>query len=827
MLLNYFKITLRVFLKNKLFTTINVLGLAIGIAVYILITQYVSFELKYDQHLSHIDDLYRVTLTSNLGGKGYKTMATNHPAVAYAMKEDFPEVESYARLVDRNIMWGTFVLSYEDQQGNLVKTNINEEQLFIADSTVMDLFDIKLIKGHSETALTEGGSIILSEEVAQRFFGTEDPIGKMLRFNNRSPFTVTGVFENLPENTHFRFNMLVSFSSLGPWTEQTWIWPDFYNYVKLKPGTDPAVVEAKFPGFAKKYLSEIMQEHGFEARFGLQPVKDIHLKSHHINEVSANTSENTLYFLQVIAFFVILIALMNFINLSTAKSTERAMEVGLKKVVGIRKSALIIQFLLESLAINLISIILAIGLVSIFIQPFNELVGLEILSLGMWADPMVWMHLLVVLFVGGILAGAYPAFVLSGFKPIAVLKGRFHQSNKGVSTRRTLVITQFAISIALITGTFIIHNQFSYMQDQELGYDVEHNLVINAPTVIDSTIGRKMETFKGELLRDPKINAITVTKDIPGKKIALDNIVRQAHERKEEGVNCDFLNIDHDFLKTYQIKLLAGRNFRLGDATSYDRIKEMDNGKTHRVMINKVAAQTLGFQTLEDAINKKIIFPMLSDGTEGIAEIIGVVDNYHQESLQTDYYPIIYQNYSYYDAAYITVNMNTSNAQQTIANIGEKFGEFFPLDPYNYFFLEDHFNRQYESDVKFGYICLLFSILAIFIAALGLFGLGSYMAVKKTKELCIRKVLGANLTQVIILIPKSLLTLVLLSGLIATPISYFFANEWLSDYAFRTALSPWMFIIPISLVLGIAALSVLPECIKAAVVNPAKYLKDE
>lgn len=827
MLLNYFKITLRVFLKNKLFTTINVLGLAIGIAVYILITQYVSFELKYDQHLSHADDLYRVTLTSDLGGKGFKTMATNHPAVAHAMKQDFPEVESYVRLVDRNIMWGTFVLSYEDQHGNLVKTNINEEKLFIADSTVVDLFDIKIIKGNSKTALTESGSIILSQEVAQRFFGNEDPIGKMLRFNNRSPFMVTGVFEELPENTHFKFNMLVSFSSLGPWTEQTWIWPDFYNYVKLKPGTDPALVEAKFPDFAKKYLSEIMQEHGFEARFGLQPVQDIHLKSHHINEVSTNANEKTLYFLQIIALFVILIALMNFINLSTAKSTERAMEVGLKKVVGIRKRALIIQFLLESLSINFISIILAVGLVSIFIQPFNDLVGLEILSLDIWKEPRLWMHLLALMFVGGILAGIYPAFVLSGFKPIEVLKGRFHQSNKGVSMRKNLVIAQFAISIALITGTFIIYHQFSYMQNQELGYDVEHNLVLNAPTVIDSTISRKMETFKGELLQNSKIKAVTVTQDIPGKKIALDNIVRQAHERREEGVNCDFLNIDYDFLNTYQIKLLAGRNFRLGDATTYDRDKEKDNGRAHKVMINKIAAKTLGFETIEDAVNKKIIFPMLSDGTEGIAEIIGVIDNYHQESLQTDYYPTIYQDFSYYNAAYITINMNTSNAKKTIADIGEKFGQFFPMDPYNYFFLEDYFNRQYKADVKFGHICLLFSILAIFIAALGLFGLGSYMAIKKTKELCIRKVLGANLTQVLILIPKSLLTLVLISGLIAAPITYFFADEWLSDYAFRTALSLWMFVVPISLVVVIAALSVLPECIKVAFVNPAKYLKNE
>lgn len=827
MLLQYLKITVRVFLKNKLFTAINILGLSIGIAAYILITQYVNFESEYDQHQEGVENLYRITLTSNLGEKDFVTLATNHPAVGFAMKQDFPEVESFARFMEKTIMWGSFVLSHTNENGTVVKTNVVDEKLYLADNAALNLFDVKLIKGSKETALIEPSSIVLSAKTAQQFFGDQDPIGKTLRRdNNINPLIVTGVFEELPENTHLKFNMLVSFSTLGTWTNETWIWPDFYNYVRLKPGTDPIALEAKLPAFAKKYLSDIMQEHGFQAQFKLQPISDIHLKSNYINEAEANANAQTLGFLRMIAFFVILIALMNFINLSTAKSTERAMEVGLKKVAGVKKSELVGQFLFESLAINFMATLVAVVLITLLMHPFNDLVGLTILTPTMWLDPQIWIHLLTVLFLGGLLAGAYPAFVLSSFKPITVLKGKFHQSGKGTFIRKALVIAQFSISIALIAGTFIVYGQFSFMQNQELGYDVEHNLVVTAPTVIDSTNANKIEVFKDELKENPKVNAVTVSNEIPGRKIPWDQMVRQVHEQPEAGVNCDFLNIDSDFLETYKIKLITGRNFREEDRTSYGSYEEGDVGKTHRVIINKAAVKVLGFSSPTEALNKKITFQMFGPN-DRTAEVIGVVDNYHQQSLKTDYYPTVFLNPNFYDARYLTININTSDLQNTIMDIGKKFDSFYPKDPFDHFFLEDHFNKQYKADLKFGEICMIFAGLAIFIAIIGLFGLGSYIALKKTKELCVRKVLGANLLQVLILIPKGLIILVLLSGLIALPITYFLAEEWLSDYAFRIALNVWMFVIPFSLVLIIAALSVLPESIKVATLNPSKYLRNE
>ncbi len=826
MIRNYFKIAWRNLIKNKGYSIINIGGLAIGIAAYIFISQYVNFESGYDQQQPRIDDLYRVTLTSNLGSKGFITSAANHPGLGPAMKQDFPEVETFARVVDRTIMTGAFILSYTNKDDIQVKSSINDDRLYLADSTIFDLFKIDLTKGNPKTALTKPFSIVLSTEVAKRFFGNEDPIGKSLKGNNNFPLEVTGVFEELPENTHLKFNMLVSFSTLGQLTRQAWVWPEFYNYVRLKPDTDPAVVEAKFPGFVKKYLSAIMKEHGFEVKFGLQPVKDIHLKSHLTNEIEANANEKTLNILRIIAVIVILIALINFINLSTAKSTERAMEVGLKKVVGIRKSALVGQFLFESLIINLIAAIIAVIMVCAMINPFNQLVGLEVLSMDLWFHPQIWMHLMILIFLGGILAGIYPAFVLSSFRPIQVLKGRYHQSGTGSLMRKTLVISQFSISIALITGTFIIHSQFNFMKEQELGYDAEHNLIVNAPKVIDSTINEKMEVFKNELRRNPKVKNITVSNEIPGKKIIWYNMTRQVHEKKEQGVSCNQLSIDHDFMDTYQIKLLAGRNFRMEDRTAYFGNNSQEEGDpSHRVVINKAAAQILGFTNPEDAVNKKIIFQF--GPRDRTAEIIGVTDNYHQQSLQNDFEPIIFLYRSFYNGTYLTINMNTSNAQNTITDIGNKFENFFPMDPFNYFFLDEYFNRQYEADLKLGKIFLLFAGLAIFIAALGLFGLGSYMALKKTKELCIRKVLGASALQVLVIIPKNLLILVLLSGLIAIPITYFMASEWLSNYAFSIVITPWMFLIPLALVVIVAALSVLPESIKVAFLNPSKYLRNE
>ncbi|RKN82897.1 ABC transporter permease [Ulvibacterium marinum] len=826
---NHIKIALRFFKKNKLFTTINVLGLTIGITAFLLITQYVSFEKNYDKFQHGIENVYRVTLSTNFDSDAFSTSATNHPALGPAMKTDFPEVESYARMVDRKVLGGSAILSYKTDSGELIKSNINDFDLYFAEGALLKLFDIPLVSGSRDTALEEPQTIILSESTAHRFFGVEEPLGKELSINSDgSKVRVTGVFKDLPQNTHLKFDMLASFTSLDQeYYNTTWVWPEFYNYVKLKSGTDSKIITEKFPAFVQKYLSDIMDQYGFQAKFDLQSASDIHLKSKLSKEMSANSSEGTLTFLMIVAAFVIVIALINFINLSTAKSMERAREVGLKKVVGAKQGILISQFLWESLLINLVAVLLAIFLTSLLMEPFNKLVGLDVLSLATWWKPGVWLVIFAILVVGGLLAGLYPAFVLSSFNPIQVLTGKFHRSGKGTSLRKALVVTQFTLSIALISGTFIVYNQFSFMQNQELGFKADQNLVVNAPMdVADSIALQKIRVFKGEMERNPKVNSVTLTNEVPGKPFIMTTTVRKSGDEAIDGSTGSVMEIDEDFLTAYDVDLVAGRNLVKEDKGDY-YVRDNSNidPNLYRVLINRASSKALGFTTPEAAIHQKIVFKY--GPIERTAEIMGVVENYHQRSLESDYDKILFIYPTFYYGEYLTVNMSGKHVTATVADVERQFNALFPKDPFDYFFLDQYFNRQYQADIKFGTICLLFSILAIFIAALGLFGLGSHMAMQKTKEISVRKVLGASVGQALAIIPKKLLGLVMLSSVIAFPIIYFITKKWLENYAFKIEVGLWMFLAPLFIVMVVAALSILAQSLKTALVNPAESLRNE
>lgn len=671
MLQNHFKIAIRVFSSSKLFTTINIAGLTIGITAFLLILNYVRFESRYDQQHPYADDLYRVTL-SNDGGN--TAIAANHPAVAAAMKREFPEVENFARMVDKKIIFGSFVLSYTNNQGEVVRNNANDYKMYVAEASLLELFEIAMVHGEASTALEAPNSLIISQRVAKQFFGEEDPLNKTFYVNNEHPVIVRGVFEDLPENTHLEFDLLVSFTTLGEWVDNTWVWPEFYNYVRLHPATDPSQVEAKFPQLIRKHMSEIMDEHGFETTFALQKVSDIHLKSQLGKEISANSSDEILYFLLVVAGFVIGIALINFINLSTAKSIERAKEVGLKKVVGAPRSSLITQFLLESLMINFLSVLLSILLLVLLMDPFNELVGLNVLSMDLLTQPWTWFVLLSVFFTGGILAGVYPAFILSGFKPVQVLKGKYQQSSSGTMLRKALVVVQFSISLMLIAGTFIVYSQFSFMQNQEVGYDKEHTVVINAPMVVDSTINNQLSVFKDELIRYQEIHNISMTNDIPGKRIDWLNGVRRMNVTKEDGNQCYLMSVDHDFLPTYEMELLAGRNFKPEDITSYNNNEE---NPIHPVIINRTLAKELGFNDVHDALNERIIFILGPKDRRSV--IIGIVEDYHQQSLRLDYEPILFFYPNYYNSMYMTINVQMDNVQETRRSSKMSMPGSFPM----------------------------------------------------------------------------------------------------------------------------------------------------
>ncbi|MEM9328163.1 MAG: ABC transporter permease [Bacteroidota bacterium] len=813
------KIAFRVFARRKLFTGINITGLTIGITAFVLILSYVRFESSYDLQHPNASDLYRVTL-SNDGGAN--TIAANHPAVAAAMVREYPEVEAFARVVDKKILFGSFVLSYHSPSGEVIRTNANDLKIYIAEASLLQMFDIDLTRGDPETALTEPATVVISESTAQRFFGKEDPLDKILKIDNKDPARVTGVFKDLPENTHLTFDMLISFATLGDWVNTIWIYPEFYNYVRLHPQANPEELERQFPQLIQKYMSEVIEEHQLDVEFGLQKVSDIHLKSSLGKEISANSSEETLYFLLIIAVFVIAIAMINFINLSTAKSMERAKEVGLKKVVGAQRSALIVQFLLESLLVNLLGVMLSMALLCALIHPFNELVGLQVLSMDLWSEGWIWQVLASILVLGGLLAGAYPALVLSQFRPVQVLKGKYHQSKWGTILRKGLVVLQFTISIALMAGTFLVYHQFSFMQNKEVGYNMHHNVVINAPVVIsDTSVQAQMIHFKSELERQSGVNGITLTNDIPGKRLDFHNKVRRAGEARDNYPETYLIAVDHEFLPTYEMKLLAGRNYRSDEATPFFGESE----PIHPVIINRTLSEILGFLAPEDAVGARIAFT--NGPRERDSRIIGVVEDHHQQSLRQAFEPTLLYYPKHHYAMYMTVNINREDWGKTLRDMEKAYAKTFPNDPFNFFFLEDQVMRQYEADVRFGKICLLFSILAIFIASLGLFGLGAYMAQQKIKEVSIRKVLGADLIEVLMLIPRSLLQLILVAGLVSLPLVYFAGHQWLSNFAFRVDITIWIFILPVVCVMFVALLAILFQSIRVAYVNPANTLRSE
>tara|TARA_Y100001980_G_C14556898_1_gene352716 strand:+ start:2619 stop:5126 length:2508 start_codon:yes stop_codon:yes gene_type:complete len=835
MIQNHLKIAFRFFIKNKLFTGINVLGLSVGITAFILLINYVAFERSYDAYLPDANDLYRVTLTQNLVNNEFHTSATNHPSVGPAMLADLPEVENFTRIVDNSIvMTNSGILSHFNNQGEKIKSDMRDGHIYFGNNEIISNFRLKILYGNPINALLEPNTIILSSGIATRFFGNDNPLGKTISLNGKLhasnedliSLKVTGIFEDIPKNTHLPIDMVISWATIGQKFDydNAWGWPNFYTYVKLKPGSNPNVIESRFPAFVKKYLRDHMNRFGYEARFGLQPVRDIHLKSNLFGEISANNNESTLYFLTIVAVFIICIALINFINLSTAKSMDRAREVGIKKVVGANRGMLIRQFLLESLLINFIAMVLSICLVIVLIPSFNTLIGYEVLHYNIWLNPQTWFTLVLILLSGGLLAGLYPAFVLSDFIPVQILKGNFQSGGKGLALRKFLVVFQFVISIALVAGTYIVYNQFSFMQNEKLGFDANHTVVLTAPTYADSITPLRIKSFKDELLQNPAIKGASYSNEIPGKRIKWANTVRRPTQEIEEAPIFGLIRTDHDFFKTYDIQVLAGRDFMREDFSSYFD----ENGPVltgHRVIINKSAARMLGFQNPEKAVGESIIF--LYPGGERTARVIGVVDDYHQHSLQYGYRPILFMYFKGYDAIeYVTVNIS-GNVSENVAMIETKYNEFFPDDVFNYFFMNEFFNRQYQEEDRFGKVFLWFSALAIFIAALGLFGLGSYAAMKRTREISVRKVLGANLGQALIIVPAKLLGLVLVSGAIALPLVYLGAYNWLNNYAFKVEMNIWMFIVPLLMVVLVAILSVSIQSIKAALVNPVDALRND
>lgn len=809
---NHLTLAIRNLLKRRGYSLLNMFGLAIGITCCLLIFQYVAYEKSYDRFGKEAGRIYRIRLDSYQKGKLAWQSATSYPAIAPTMKKDFPEIEDYCRLYDANLL-----LSNDEKN-----VKFNELQGYYADPSVISMFNIHLVKGNPKTALDAPDKMLLSQTMARKYFGNDEALGKKLtvRDGSQRSYEITGVFEDYPANSHLVLNHLVSYSTLGKElrargdtsdaTNTQFGWYDFYTYLLLKPGTDPKKVEAKFPAFTDKYMNskEWNKANNVKNVLTLIEMPSIHLYSNYNQEAEVNGDGKGVAFLFMISFFIIVIAWVNYSNLATARSLERAKEVGVRKVLGALRSDLITQFLTESFLLNLSAFIIGLFAVYLLSSGFNQLIGTT--NTGNFRMPGdYWMLFSGIFLLGTLVSGLYPAFVLSGYHPVMVLKGMFKNSSKGLVLRKSLIIGQFATSIILIAGTLIVYQQVQYMRSQKLGVNINQTLVLHGTqTVQDSVYQNVFQPFKTELLNMSNVKSVTASSNVMGQEIYWTNGILRIGTDKKEAVTMYIMGIDYDFLPAYDLKLVAGRNFSKDFPT--DR---------KAVLLNERAVEMFGFKNAQEALNSKL-------RRGDTLTIVGVVSNYHQQGLQKVIDPMMIlfiPNMS----NYYSLKMSTGDLRASIASIEKTWNKYFPADPFNYFFLDDSFNNQYKADTRFGAVFGLFAGLAIIIACFGLLGLSAYNVLQRTKEIGIRKVLGASVNSLLILLSREFLGLVLVSLFVAIPVTWMVMNNWLQDFAYRINIQWWVFVLAGFIAILIALITTGLQALKASVANPSQSLRTE
>ena len=821
MIKNLLLTALRSLKKNKFFSLLNISGLAIGMAVFLLIAQYVRFEKSYEDFIPGNENIYRVKLEAYDKNELIMATAENYPGVGPALVTELPEVISYARLYNMGYK-NNVVITNENAKPDPIA--FRQRRFLYADSTFLPMMGYEMVKGNAKDALKDPFTAVISEKYAKMYFGKEDPIGKTLHLRDDDfvdeLVKVTGIFKEIPANAHLKFDVLFSYNSLyprGDWAVQRyrlgWRRKDMYTFVQLKPGTDPKKTEAKFPAIVLKYKPELKESTQRQV-LGLQPLKDIHLTSDLTEEPETNGNARTVFFLGLIGLFVLVIAWINYVNLSTARALERAREVGIRKVIGAVKGQLIGQFLTEAALVNLLSVLIAWGLTFLSLSSFNTMSGLA-LDKTYLVQPWFLALLFLLWLVGSLLSGFYPALVLSSFKPIIVLKGKFQNANRGVLLRKGLVVTQFIASIALIAGTFIVYRQLKYMTSRDMGMNINQVMVVERPGIMDTSqtvYNSSIDAFRNEVKKDPGIEAVSASFTIPGKQREYKVQIKRYGVANSDSVIVRFNSLDYNFLDVFKMKLIAGRKFS----------PDFPNDDDTSVIITESASKLLGFKKPRDAVGQTITIQQF--GWNPI--VVGVVNDYHQISLKKPLDPSIF-NCSLYGGEYYSMRINTNNLPRTIDHIKKSWATAFRGNPFEYFFLDEYFDRQYASERKFEKLFVSFAVLAIIIGCLGLFGLSAYTASQRVKEIGIRKVLGASVPDITKMLSKDFLKLVIIAIVIASPIAWWAMSKWLEDFAYRVNISWWIFVVAGALALMIAMLTVSLQAIKAAIANPIKSLRTE
>lgn len=801
MLKNYLKIAYRNLLKNKAFGMINIFGLAIGMTACLLIIHYVRFELSYENFHENADNIYRITLDYYNGSEYVVTDCETYGPVGPMLKAQMPEVLDFVRL-----------FNHSNQEVKVGARKFIEERIYFADSTALTVFSYDILQGDPATALSSPFQTVITASTAKKYFGHTDVVGQSIEIDN-DPYEVSAVIADVPPNTHLKFDFLLSHTTINrmwDWYEKyEWSGNNEYTYLLMSPGTDLTDFNKKLVQFSIDMEDKIGND-----RLVAEPINDIHLYSHKTFEPEVNGNAEIVYFLLIIAIFIIIIAWVNYVNISTARAVERAREVGIRKVMGSARGQLIGQFLLESVIVSLLAAGIAITMLQISLPAFRNIAG-QPLPLNNTSDPVFWYLLLGLLGVGTLLSGLYPAFVLSSFQPTVVLKGKLRTSSHGHWLRKGLVIFQFASTVVLIASTCTVYLQINHLRNQDLGMDINQTLALSAPTldIPDSLYREKFESLKTELLRHPEIQNVASSESLPGLSLhelsTSTGINRVGQGDKGKGYNYYIIRIDADFISTLDMQLIAGRNF------------DPNTAQPSQLIINEEAVRLLGFANAEEALGAQITYHY--EGKP--STIIGVIKNYYQRSPKEKHIPMILPYTS--SGSYLTLRLGTQQIRETVKAIENTWQTVFPNSAFHYFFLDEKYDQQYRADTQFGQVVTIFSTLAIFIACLGLFGLSSFTILQRTKEIGIRKVLGASVGQIVRLLSQDFIRLVLISSVVALPIAYFAMREWLSGYANRISLNWWLFVIPLGVVLLIALLTVSFQTIKAAIANPVKSLRYE
>lgn len=786
----------------------NIFGLAISLACFILISLYVIDELSYDRFHEKSDRIYRINSDITMGES--QRLPFTSDMMGQTLAQDYPQIEQFVRIYNSS---GSKLL----KKGN---EYIKEGLVAHADSTLFEVFTLPLIAGDPNTALKGPGTVVVSQAAAQRYFASTNVIGETLETIEGKIYTITGVMQDLPANSHFRFDFIFSMDN-DVYNFGNFISHNFHTYLLLREGTNPKEVEAKFDEYFDRYLQPVAKQilninskEEFEAagnklEYTLFPLTSIHLHSDRIMEIRPGGSIQYVYIFSAVALFILLIACINFMNLSTARSAGRAKEVGIRKVLGSARKELVTQFLSEAVLMVLIAMILAVVISSLALPAFNEIAA-KTLSLSRLLQPDMLVLLIALPFIVGLLAGSYPALFLSAFKPVQVLKGKLNLGAKGGAFRNVLVVFQFATSIILIIGTIVIYQQLEYMQSKNLGFNKEQVIIVNESYVL----GSQAETFKNEILGIPGVQSGTLSSFLPvsGTSRSDETFSREAVMTTESAFGMQRWNVDHDYINTLGMEMKEGRNFSRNFKTD-----------SSAVILNETAAQSLG---TENVVGRKLYaITNFETGELTEYEIIGVVKNFHFETLRQNIGPLALMLGS--SIGHASFKVNTASIPMVLEGMKDQWEKLSSGTPFTYSFMDESFDEMYRTEQRLSKIALIFSILAILVACLGLFGLSTFIAEKRIKEIGIRKVLGATVSGLVQMLSKDFLKLVLIAFLIATPIAWYAMQRWLQDFVYRIEISWTYFLVSGLLAVIIAMSTVSYHAIKAALLNPAKNLRSE